>query len=66
MPVQNKVTVTGPQSLDVSQYPAGISMGCVIQMSHQGGTLTGKLRWIGYVKDPSKIIVGIEAVSTIA
>ena len=54
-----------PISLDVSQYPTGISMGCNIEITYWGKQLQGNLRWIGYKKDPSKVIVGVETVSTI-
>ena len=62
-PLNEQECVKGPKatSLGPDQTVNGCRVGSTVEVECNG-TKTGVLRWMGYVKDPNKLLAGLEMV----
>ena len=52
-----------PTPVDPKAFDCEFGIGSVVQVLYEGKGIYGMVKWMGYILDKSKIIVGIESVS---
>ena len=67
MKLQPKLVVSAdikqPTPVDPKTVDCNFGIGSVVKVPYEGKGIYGMVKWMGYILDKSKIIVGIESVS---
>ena len=67
MKSQSKLVVSGdikqPTPVDPKAVDCDYGIGSVVKVQYEGKGIYGMVKWMGYIVDKSKTIVGIESVS---